>query len=410
MEGDAAQGSKFGSSTGLRAQERKGCLERQPGTGKGPRPVLRGKAAPLPAPVVLLLMDSYRSGMGRRCARDVLGCVMVILALAAHRLDMRQQRPGPNQLSRPRPAGSTRRWVAGVLGLLALSAFAHAEPPPAAATPPNEHGGLDTVTVEARRRKELEHEVDHFVNSVTGHPWGESAPRWNEKICPLVAGLPQTEGEFVLARLSQIAQQVHAPLAGEQCEVNFYVVLTHEPHVLLKKWYARDKRMFATRNGRGAINSFLDSPRPVRVWYNSDLLAEGGILDSPNASTAGFIGTGIDKAHVPTNTVHSTSRLRFGAVLSLSSVIVVVDANRLEGLNFGQLADYVAMIGLAQVRLDADLGATPTILSLFRSPQNRPAALSTWDEAFLTSLYRTEQSNVTQLSNMERSMLDSIAP
>lgn len=323
---------------------------------------------------------------------------------------MTQLRPGPKQLSRPRLPGRARRWTVALLGLLASGALAHAgQPPPTVAQAPAEHAGIDTVTVEARRRKELEHEVDHFVNSVTGHPRDESAPRWNEKICPLVAGLPQTEGEFVLARLSQIAQQVHAPLAGEQCAVNFYVVLTHEPDVLLRKWYARDKRMFSTRNGRGAINSFLDTPRPVRVWYNSDLLSEGGVLDSPNTSTVGLIGTGIDTANVPTNTVHSYSRLRFGAVLSLSSVIVVVDANRLEGLNFGQLADYVAMIGLAQVRLDADLGATPTILTLFRSPENRPAALSTWDQAFLSSLYQTEQGNVTQLSNIERTMLDSVA-
>jgi hypothetical protein len=334
---------------------------------------------------------------------------MVILALAAHRLGMTQLRPGTKQLSRPRLPEGARRWATALLGLLAFGALAQADQPPGSLQTPTEHGGLDTVTVEARRRKELEHEVDHFVNSVTGHPRDESAPRWNEKICPLVAGLPRTEGEFVLARLSQIAQAVHAPLAGEQCQVNFYVVLTHEPDVLLKKWYARDRRMFTTRNGRGAITSFLDSPRPVRVWYNSGLLSEGGVLDSPNATTAGFVGTGIDKANVPTNTVHSTSRLRFGAVLSLSSVIVVIDANRLQGLNFGQVADYVAMIGLAQVRLDAELGATPTILTLFRTAENRPAALSTWDQAFLSSLYRTEQSNVTQLSNMERTMLDSIA-
>jgi hypothetical protein len=293
-----------------------------------------------------------------------------------------------------------------------LCALARADPPPptSPARTTAEPSGLDTVTIEARRRKELEHEVDHFVNSVTGHPWGESVARWNTKICPLVAGLPQTEGEFILTRLSQIAREAHAPLAGEQCEVNFYVVLTHEPDVLLKKWYARDKRLFMTRNGRGAINSFLDSQHPVRIWYNTDLLSEGGVLDSPNATTASLVGTGLDKANVPTNNVHSpASRLRYSAVLNLSSVIVVVDANRLEGLNFGQLADYIALAGLAQVRLDADLGATPTILTLFRTSANRPAALSSWDAAFLASLYRTEQSNVTQLSNMERTMLDSIA-
>ncbi len=173
--------------------------------------------------------------------------------------------------------GHARCGAAAIVGLLALGAtLARADPqPPAPAPARTEHSGIDTVTIEARRRKELEHEVDHFVNSVTGHPRGESVARWNAKICPLVAGLPRTEGEFVLARLSQIAREVHAPLAGEQCAVNFYVVLTQEPGVLLKKWYARDKRMFSTRNGRGAINTFLDSSRPVRVWYNSDLLVRG---------------------------------------------------------------------------------------------------------------------------------------
>lgn len=311
---------------------------------------------------------------------------------------------------RSHPCGSTRCKGAAALGFLLLcAALARADPQPPPVAQQAEHSGVDTVTIEARRHKELEHEVDHFVNSVTGHPRGESVARWNDRICPLVAGLPRTQGEFVLARLSQIAREVHAPLAGEQCAVNFYVVLTHEPDVLLKKWFARDKRLFSTRNGRGAINAFLDSPRPVRVWYNSDLLSEGGALDSPNATAAGLLGTGIDLANVPTNTVHSPSRLRYGAVLSLSSVVVVVDANRLEGLNFGQLADYITMIGLAQVRLDADAGTAPTILTLFRSPESRPAALSAWDEAFLSALYRSDQKNVTQLSNMERSMLDSIA-
>jgi hypothetical protein len=272
-----------------------------------------------------------------------------------------------------------------------------------------EHSGIDTVTIEARRRKELERQVDHFVISVSGHPRGESLARWDAQVCPLVAGFPRSRGEFILARLSQVARQVHAPLAGEQCAVNFYVVVTREPDVLLKKWYARDQRMFTTRSGRGAINSFLASPRAVRVWYNSDLLSEGGIADSPNATTASLVGTGLDKTNIPVNAIPSASRLRHGAVWGLSSVIIVVDANQLEGLTFGQLSDYIAMIGLAQVQLDAEPEAAPTILTLFRSLDNRPAALSSWDEAFLSALYRTDQKNVTQLSNMEHNMLDSIA-
>jgi len=35
----------------------------------------------------------------------------------------------------------------------------------------------------------------------------------------------------MLARLSQIATQAKAPLAGEHCKANFYVVVTREPEV-----------------------------------------------------------------------------------------------------------------------------------------------------------------------------------
>jgi hypothetical protein len=42
----------------------------------------------------------------------------------------------------------------------------------------------------------------------------------------------------------------------------------------------------------------------------------------------------------------------------------LVDANRTGGTTLGQLADYVAMAGLAQVDLDADFTNASTILNL----------------------------------------------
>ncbi|MBS0579735.1 MAG: hypothetical protein JSR36_10805 [Proteobacteria bacterium] len=293
----------------------------------------------------------------------------------------------------------------GLLLLLSPLARAQGPPPNAQGAQPN----LDTVTVEARRRKELEHEVDHYVDSLTGHPRGEALARWDEPICPLVAGLPRQEGEFVLARLSQIASKAGAPLAGEKCDANLFVVLSNEPEVLLRKWWARDRRLFATHNGVGAIRTFLDTPRPVRVWYNAGVLSAEGLPASSGVTLGGLVSPTLGTSNIPTTTVHSASRLRYGAVPGLSSVIVVVDTRRLEGLNFGQLADYVGLIGLAQVRLDADPGSAPTILRLFRAAADRPAALSPWDEAFLASLYRSEQGSVMQLSGMEHAMLDSIA-
>jgi hypothetical protein len=73
----------------------------------------------------------------------------------------------------------------------------------------------------------------------------------------------------------------------------------------------------------------------------------------------------------------------------------------------GQLADYVAMVGLAQVRLSPDTGTAPTILSIFRG-QPQVQGLSPWDAAFLQSLYSTSQSSTLEVVMMKRRMFEKI--
>jgi len=141
-----------------------------------------------------------------------------------------------------------------------LSTAASAEQPPSgpgAASPSSRRAAVDTVTVEARReRKEVEREVNQFVFAVAVRSLNDALSRWNTPICPLVAGLPKEQGEFVLARLSQIVTSSKAPLAGEHCKANFYVVVTSEPEALIRKWQARDPRMFNTRDRKSTrLNS-----------------------------------------------------------------------------------------------------------------------------------------------------------
>jgi len=102
------------------------------------------------------------------------------------------------------------------------------------------------------------------------------------------------------------------------------------------------------------------------------------------------------------------TRLRYNAVQTLTSVIVVVDSNRVSGIDIGQLADYIAMAGFAQIHLDADTGTAPTILSLFRPSDQRPQGLSPWDESFLHSVYTTNQASVMQESAIKRGMFEQI--
>ena len=309
--------------------------------------------------------------------------------------------------------------IAAAAASLALSLSAAAlgqqsEAPPRAADssgkPP-----LDTVTVEGKReRKEVEREVNEFVFAVTVRSLHDSLSRWNTPVCPLVAGLPKDQGEFVLARLSQIATSAKVPLAGEHCNANFYIVVTSQPEELVKKWQSRDRRMFDTRNGMGHLRRFIDTPRAVRVWYNVGFASPDGKPITSDSLAGALVGSSfgmnLQMANIPTNSVSMATRLSYPAVRSLSSVIVVVDANRLPGLTFAQLADYVGMVGLAEVNQDAEVGPVPTILRLFRTIPDPPPGLSAWDQAFLSSLYGVDQASVLEQPMMKRSMVSTLAP
>jgi hypothetical protein len=74
------------------------------------------------------------------------------------------------------------------------------------------------------------------------------------------------------------------------------------------------------------------------------------------------------------------------------------------------LVDYVALIGLAQIKLDKDIGQAPSILKVFSaSAVSPPLEMTAWDKALLLSLYTTEQKTKVQLFQMETVMLKEVS-
>jgi hypothetical protein len=270
---------------------------------------------------------------------------------------------------------------------------------------------LDQITVEARReRAALERAVSGYVSAIAVAPFQESLARWRIPVCPLVAGLPREHGEFILNRVSQIAREAGVPLASEHCRGNFYVVVTSNPDALLKAWMKRDGSMFGDAGGT-KIRGFLKAASPVRVWYNANLeTAEGLPLTGNGNSLAPMRSTAQPLKDVPTNSHALGFRLAHDDVRDLTSVIVLIDTERAKGISFGQLADYVALIGLAELRLDAAVGDAPTILNLFGGSGKAPPGLSPWDESFLKALYHTEQADTMQLSEIKISIVRDVAP
>lgn len=273
---------------------------------------------------------------------------------------------------------------------------------PSKPSPPQSDAGLSTVTVEAERNRELlERRVNAFVSSITMAPYQQSLARWKKEtpICPQVAGLPYNDGDFILSRFSQIAADAGATLAPNYCGANLRILVSSVPDELIAELSKRSPWMFGKAGG-AKIREFLHSSAPVRVWYNTTLFDENGrpcklaLEDIPYCEQSA-----------------QSAQIRLSSMRDLTSVIVLVDARQIKDISMGQLAAYISMIGLAEIRMNAKLDGAPTILHLFSDFANAPAlGVSKWDKAYLKALYSTEHDDTTQLLAVKAEMLKELAP
>jgi hypothetical protein len=277
-----------------------------------------------------------------------------------------------------------------------------------ALTVPLHAGTENSIIVQGQRDSEqLKRDVNMYASSAIMRPFNDdSLLRWDHKICPLVAGMSKEAGEFALARLSQIARDAHAPLGAENCKPNFFVIFAKYPEQFLRLWWRKNPRLFNTHFGIVPAKRFIETSRPVRVWYNADFRSadQGSALAGLLASSTQLAG-GMADYPVFTQPSQLGSRLTTAVVRDIGSAIVVVDVGQVAELNIGQLIDYIGLVGLAEINLDKNVGEAPSILKVFASAEApNPVAMTDWDKALLYSLYTTEQKSRLQLSSMETSI------
>lgn len=282
------------------------------------------------------------------------------------------------------------------------------EPARAQSTPATQN--LPSVTIEAQAQ--LEKRVQKYVGKITSSTrfQREFLARWSKPLCFEVAGLPRRDAEFMVSRLTKIALSVGAQVQPRECtrrKANFYVVFTPDPARTLKylKWHPR--LLFDRDASIGQINKFLadTTPLPVRVWHNGQEVGRYGRPIETNVYCAGY-----DTGFMPTNCESGASRVTLSASEGLTEAVIVFDANRINGMNMGQLSDYTAMAGLVDLEINADLADAPTILRLFTQEEgSRPQGLSEWDQAFLNATYHTDPKSVDQRGAIARVVAHDLA-
>ena len=250
----------------------------------------------------------------------------------------------------------------------------------APAPPPGEP---ETIYSDAQREKD-DATARHFVQGyLESEPLldGEFA-RWKQKVCPKVWGLKPVAAWMIEHRIKQIAAQVGAPVdMDDPCATpNLLVVVTQQPQASLDSIAEKAPVLVAMQEIKR-----LKIKYPVQSWYISLVKDDNGrvmaYVESPDGT--------------PPQVHARLSRLYTGVTAEMGIATVIIDANAVNGLALGTIADYAALVGLSQTVQRGVCQPVPTVANLLLkgcSPESQSAGLSDVDLAMLTGLYHSPES------------------
>lgn len=271
-------------------------------------------------------------------------------------------------------------------------------------------------------------QIQSFVEQVSAVPPSvDQLARWDEDICLAVAGLPAAQGQSIVDRVSYRAQAVGLSAGREGCRPNVFVFFASEANAFTHQLVEQRRSLFAYYHeenvatlGLEAFNAFLETPRPVRWWHVTQTLgADGHRLGSDQAQTQA--GPPPDELAPTPDGFRNTqavrtqgTRLRAAERQDFNRVVVIVDGQRASGYPLDGIADYIAMVTLAQIDPNARTLDYPTILNLFADdPDAVSFEMTNWDRAYLDGLYRSTRNaaSVTQqVRDISRRMAGNAGP
>jgi hypothetical protein len=245
----------------------------------------------------------------------------------------------------------------------------------------------------------LREQAQAFVNTITSGPQGRVAI-WDRLICPGIVGVSARHAQYILDRVAERAAEVGLGVREPGCTANLQIYIAADPESVARRMVDIDPLQFGYDTapdmgdpeletmGRAALREFIETPRPVRWWHLSQ-----------SVTTDGFSAHGNGRRPF-------ASRLVGAAHLEMSTAVIIVDARSIAHLPIGALADYLALVSLAQLDPDADTTSYETILNVFANQaagRATPTALTDWDIAYLHGLYGASDQPMT--NNLRRNAI-----
>jgi hypothetical protein len=306
----------------------------------------------------------------------------------------------------------TFRTAFGLAAVMAAvvpaSGLAQDSPPQGAPRAADASQPVDEVVVRGRRMSEIEFDLRIYINKflaeVAMPANGRGYARWDRRVCVGVHNLEATAAHYVVDRISRQAIDLGLEPGEPGCTPQVNIVFATNASETASFMVKSEPRMFRPMAGyagadlgRAALDDFVKSERPVRWWHVSLPIGahdHGLAIEVPAGRTCA------EAFCPPKVTVEGPSRIHNGTIDVLWDVIIIVDATKLTGTTWQQLADYLAVVSLAQINPKTNPAEFDSILNLF----NNPAAysgLTDWDRSYLKAIYTFDQEHITPLQRNE---------
>ncbi len=264
----------------------------------------------------------------------------------------------------------------------------------AAEAPAADAGTIETVTVTGM--KQTPEMVAHtFISSysVMTEEVG-SISRWTVGICPATVGLTPQFNDVVTARVRAVAGMIGASVKNAPCKTNVFVSFTSQPQAMLDAAKERNPGLLGPDAAREATVT-----HPIQAWYATAIQDIRGQL-IPNTGQLGMTempGKGWGTMPMqPVGGVPVASRsgsiIQDGLGSVFFTVMIVVDLNKVGKAPLSSIADYVAMLALAQTASYDACKPLPSIANLMTegcAADKKTVAMTPSDVAFLRGVYKS---------------------
>ncbi|WP_338243353.1 hypothetical protein [Aurantiacibacter hainanensis] len=277
-----------------------------------------------------------------------------------------------------------------IAATLAVSAIAAPVAAQDAVTPveealdPEIEGGQDIIV--SGERAERHEQAREQARAITPRSGSVQAPlaRLHAPVCPGVYGAATDTAYEIIGRIRSNAERIgHEAVRGEACHANVIVAFVDDPRDYFEQLREADHETVRGLDYWAAKQVRQQEGR-VLAWNVTATISRDGI--------SGF-------GQPPTFSSTAISRTELGVREDIGISVVLIPRSAIEGMDTIAIADYVTMRALAQTRVPEGATQLGTILELFEDDVEAPPfRLTSFDEAYLTSLYRQQANTPSHLA------------